>query len=660
MAISSPLQSKVPVGSSKTIRKLQTILLNRTKSKREIFQRQTILQNRRIENETRKQREDELEAPNLVTKPRGAAGLIAGSAKGFFERLVGFLSYLTAGWIVNNLPTWIAMGKEFIARTQQMGKILGGFITNSTNIFKNFTKLLGAGLTNLMKFDFLDTSGRVSTAFDELNLSVENWGAGFEDVIKLITTPLTEGIASGEDARPLGTENTNEGAYERTAPYSGTSSTGDQVGGNAIFGATGNVSNAPGFVHGHFQTNSGTENDVVNDTAPIVRGLLDSGITPELSRGQKFSKNMSMEEIKKLIRLGLSQHGHSGDGRSVDIFVPKGTKVPFPLSDVRDTGGRGGVTGVLLGSGKTWVGHLDPKSKSGGGVPRSNPSPSLSASGQPQQNLMGTPSSSGGGDVGPWRPLLNLIASKESAGGGYEALNPGTTFPGATKMTISEVAREAERRRGRGTGAVGKYQQLPWFLVGRAKKAGLNPDKDLFSPANQDLIAAKVNIGMERSGNSWLAGKMKTEDFMQGLSQEFAPVPNAYGKFHYRGQSSDMTPQQVKAALEQVKKGGGSQISSPARRQSPTPAPATPQSPTPSPAQISSTRTPQNPQISQSLAPERTGPTVIVSQNPSSPAQQMMSSGGGGSSGGGSSQISDFALLNNFIKNKLLLDLAYL
>ena len=308
MAISSPLQSKVPVGSSKTIRKLQTILLNRTKSKREIFQRQTILQNRRIENETRKQREDELEAPNLVTKPRGAAGLIAGSAKGFFERLVGFLSYLTAGWIVNNLPTWIAMGKEFIARTQQMGKILGGFITNSMDIFKDFTRLLGAGLTNLMTFDFLDTSGRVSTAFDELNLSVENWGTGFEDVIKLITSPLTEGVASGEDAPSTGTQITDEGAYKDSAPYSGTSSTGDQVGGNAIFGATGNVSNAPGFVHGHFQTNSGTENDVVNDTAPIVRGLLDSGITPELSRGQKFSKNMSMEEIKKLIRLGLSQH----------------------------------------------------------------------------------------------------------------------------------------------------------------------------------------------------------------------------------------------------------------------------------------------------------------------------------------------------------------
>jgi hypothetical protein len=158
--------------------------------------------------------------------------------------------------------------------------------------------------------------------------------------------------------------------------------------GNATFGSTGNVRNAPNWVHGHFQTNTGTANDVINDTAPIVKGLLNSGITPELSRGQKFSKNMSMEEIKNLIKLGLSQHGHSGDGRSVDIFVPEGTKVPFPLSDVRDTGGRGGVTGVLLGSGKTWVGHLDPKSKSGGTKPiESSSLAQISPTTQPGQNV---------------------------------------------------------------------------------------------------------------------------------------------------------------------------------------------------------------------------------------------------------------------------------
>lgn len=152
-----------------------------------------------------------------------------------------------------------------------------------------------------------------------------------------------------------------------SAAQIGTGPAGNQVGSNmATFGETGNVSNAPGWVHGHFQTDTGTATDLVNDTAPIVKGLIDSGVTPELSKGQKFTPGMSMDEIKKLIRLGITQHGHSGDGRSVDIFVPKGTKVPFGLSDVRNTGGRGGITGMLPGSGKVWVGHLAPGSKSGG------------------------------------------------------------------------------------------------------------------------------------------------------------------------------------------------------------------------------------------------------------------------------------------------------
>ena len=52
---------------------------------------------------------------------------------------------------------------------------------------------------------------------------------------------------------------------------------------------------------------------------------------------------------------------------------------------------------------------------------------------------------------------------------------------------------------------------------------------------------------------------------------------------------------------------------------------------------------------------------MIIAQNPSQPQQQTMPYGGGGYSGGGSSsQTSEFSLLNIFMKNKLLLDLAYL
>ena len=46
---------------------------------------------------------------------------------------------------------------------------------------------------------------------------------------------------------------------------------------------------------------------------------------------------------------------------------------------------------------------------------------------------------------------------------------------------------------------------------------------------------------------------------MQGLSQEFASLPNAEGKFHYPGQRSAMTADKIKSALSKVKKGGYSQ-----------------------------------------------------------------------------------------------------
>ena len=156
----------------------------------------------------------------------------------------------------------------------------------------------------------------------------------------------------------------------------------------------------------------------------------------------------------------------------------------------------------------------------------------------------------GGMTEGQWGPLLDLIAGKES-GGNYEAMYPSTKLPGATKMTIAEVARRA-------TGAVGKYQQLPEYLVGRAKAAGLNPDKDLYSPENQEKIIINVNI-KGRGGERWLKGEISDEEFMQGLSQEFASLPNAQGRFYYPGQSSAMTPAKVKAALAKVKKGGYSQ-----------------------------------------------------------------------------------------------------
>ena len=641
MAISSPLQSKVPVGSSKTIRKLQTILLNRTKVKREIFQRQTILQNRRIENERRKQREDELEAPNLVTKPSGAAGLIAGSAKGFFERLVGFLSYLTAGWIINNLPTWISMGKEFIARTQQMGKILGGFITNSTDIFKDFTKLLGATLTNLMTFDFLDTSGRVSTAFDELKLSVDNWGTGFEDAIKLLTTPLTEGIASGENARPTGTENTNEGAYETPAPYSGSGSGGGFSGSGVAKGTQ---------IAKRLQKDLGLKD---YQAAAVVGNLMqeNTNLVPDLLEGSK--KGLLTQVMGKGRGYGWAQWTDPGRQRDLYQLAQSMGVDPSkqPLTDE--------INYAML------VKEL-PRYDSGG---RFRNSKTIEEASNwilfQYENPADKGSREQGERIEDSRKILKGIGAQPTP-----TPQPKPVQQSSTPGTGQSVIPFANAKFKGGDGSFGAYRSPTRDHLGiDISEASWKEKSDPRVPvvAIRGGVVSSVEY---KGGHTYTSGCMIEQDdgyTLRYLHMEPFVKPGQkvvagqkIGRLYNNGDNTHLHLELYQGSAKTGKLINPTSYVQTVLKGGVTPSIARQQSPKPTPAQITPTGTPQNPQMSQSLAPERTGPTVIVSQNPSSPAQQMMSSGGGGSSGGGSPPISDFALLNNFIKNKLLLDLAYL
>jgi len=140
--------------------------------------------------------------------------------------------------------------------------------------------------------------------------------------------------------------------------------------GNAEFGETGNVSNSPGWVHGHFQGSSA--GSVVRDTTMTVKALLQQGSPVYLNPGVDLlpGKKYSDDEIMKYVEGARKAHTHSGTGKSIDVFVRKGTKVPVSLSEVKPTGsdyggfGRGGNAGYIQGT-DTWIGHLTPNSKSG-------------------------------------------------------------------------------------------------------------------------------------------------------------------------------------------------------------------------------------------------------------------------------------------------------
>jgi lysozyme len=287
---------------------------------------------------------------------------------------------------------------------------------------------------------------------------------------------------------------------------------------------------------------------------------------------------------------------------------------------------------------------------------------------QPQQNLMGTPSSSssGSGRSGTKEQiaLLDAIAFAEGTTKGYGIIFGGANVPELAegKLTVKEVydMMMSKKLNGRNVGyksgsrATGRYQFMPDTLSDIVKTGAISWN-ERFTPQAQDkAILARISsyrrVTPELLKKEGLSAKVSNM-----LAPEFASLPTYSGASFYG--------QPVKK-LSDIQKRYNQSLGSPQQAQvasQPSPAQtATTQSKPPTPARITPTGTPQNPQIPQSLAQERIGPTVIVSQTPPPPPQQMMYSGGGGSSGGGSSQISDFALLNNFIKNKLLLDLAYL
>jgi hypothetical protein len=212
-------------------------------------------------------------------------------------------------------------------------------------------KIEAASLTQLTFPQVLDKFDSVVTQFER---SVSNLD------LTETTTPIGyDEELSPEEAPKLPDGTTDEGAG--TVQY-GT--------GNAEFGETGNVSNQGGWVHGHFQSDNAAA--VTKDTAMVVKALLKQGSPVFLNPGVDLSpsKQYSDAEITQYVENARRAHTHSGTGKSIDVFVKKGTKVPVPLTDVGPTGkdfggyGRGGIAGYIQGT-RTWIGHLKPGSKGG-------------------------------------------------------------------------------------------------------------------------------------------------------------------------------------------------------------------------------------------------------------------------------------------------------
>lgn len=131
--------------------------------------------------------------------------------------------------------------------------------------------------------------------------------------------------------------------------------------------------------------------------------------------------------------------------------------------------------------------------------------------------------------------VLDLVAGPESRGH-YDMMFGGKRDPDILKMTMKELADyQLRHARKYGSSAAGRYQIMHFNTYNYARRAGLDPNKDIFSPENQDKMG--IVFLREAGLESWLNGKISDERFLERLSRIWAgvPSPSKGGASYYGG-----------------------------------------------------------------------------------------------------------------------------
>ena len=122
--------------------------------------------------------------------------------------------------------------------------------------------------------------------------------------------------------------------------------------------------------------------------------------------------------------------------------------------------------------------------------------------------------------------LLDFIAAKES-GGDYNAVYGKGSVSGLTDMTIAQVL-DYQRQllaQGQKSSAVGRYQFIRSTLAEEASAAGIDINKEKFTPENQDKLILN-RLKRIRGLDKFKSGQLSPQQFAENLSMEFASLPS--------------------------------------------------------------------------------------------------------------------------------------
>lgn len=195
MAISSPLSSLASTArdtTKKTV-SISRVLTRSIQTKKNLYASKKIFSRRRNENAKRAEIRDRFLAPILVTRDKGPRSLaLTDTSTSVSDRLLGFIGYLSAGWILSNMPTWIRIGEQFSNRLIIAGRILSNYGDESVRVMEGISDVFGAALENISRFDFTDSSYLVRSSLNDLKDEIDALGVGLKQAFDVMLQPFTD------------------------------------------------------------------------------------------------------------------------------------------------------------------------------------------------------------------------------------------------------------------------------------------------------------------------------------------------------------------------------------------------------------------------------------------------------------------------------------
>ena len=587
----------------KSFNTINKVFERRTRIKATIFKNRKVQNDRKLEALARKEQRDASQAVKFtIARNPSPRTVLQRSGKNFLGRLMDFVSSLAIGWILGNLPTWIKWGEAFIKRVGKVINALSSFTQTVVGFVKTLATNLGTIIGQIASFKFSELPGTVNNAMNELNTQFQAMQNEFEKGFALFDQPL---IDESELSLP-------EQEVQTPQQQSGVSVSPGTPG--AQFGpsmtATGGAAASPYIYSGYRTANRPRHNGIDISGGPWQSGAPISVIKPGTVA---HVGNHGNDSWGKFVVIKHDDGTYSLYGHLSQINVRQGEKIENK-SGAAKVIGKVGSTGRSEGphlhfelgtgwNGGTLTGHMNPSgyidsyTRVGGNVKTT----AAAVTAQPQQTLMGQPAPTGGTlSTDQLVALAKQVGMSQNVNvSGYSG--PLSVLMGAVGMQESRGKSTSMRS---DTEVYGLWQIR--FPVHRASlaKIGITSPQQLYDP----LLNAK-------------AAKMIYDS--QGITAWSGFTDGNYKKF-----------------LPEAQKAAGV-----------------------SPAQFTSA---QQGNIPGSITPTNEG-EVVFAEFPASGVSVSPGAGGGYSGGGGGGgpsfsppQQSESDLLNNFIKNKLLVELSYL